>query len=258
VYVHRDSGLDHRLWCAAVALSLPPGAAIGGLSAAYLWGVDLLPRNARISVVVPRDRRVRPDKRIATHYTTLAHDDVTSLAGTAVTTPERTAFDLGRRGSRTAALIALDALLHRRLVKVDAVLAMAQERSRWPGVPTLREVLALAEPLAESPMESRLRLLLLDAGMPPAVAQHEVRDRGGRLVGRVDLAWPQLKLAVEYEGDHHRERGQFRRDIARLNALRAAGWMVVRLTADDVLRHPSRTVRTIAAAMRDLSGTRSQ
>jgi hypothetical protein len=173
-----------------------------------------------------------------------------SLAGITVTTPERTAFDLGRRASRTAALIALDAMLHRRVVKLDAVLAMAQERPRWPGVPSLRHVLTLAEPLAESPMETRLRLLLLDAGLPPAVPQHEVRDRTGRLLGRVDLAWPHLKLAVEYEGDHHRERGQFRRDIARLNALRA-GWTVLQLTADDVLRHPSRTARTIAAALRE-------
>jgi very-short-patch-repair endonuclease len=113
-------------------------------------------------------------------------------------------------------------------------------------------VLLLAEPLAESPMETRLRLLLVDAGAPPPTAQHTVRDREGRVVGRVDLAWPELRLAVEYEGDHHRERAQFQRDVARLNALRAAGWTVLRFTADDVLRHPHSTIAQVAAAMREL------
>jgi hypothetical protein len=250
VYVHRESELDRRAWCDAVALTLPPGAALGGLSAAFLWGVDLLARNAQVSVVVPRDRRLPRSARVGVHYTTLADHDVTWLGELPVTTPERTAFDLGRRSSRAGALVAIDALTHRRLVKLDALQALVAERAAWPGVPLLNEVLLLAEPLAESPMETRLRLLLFDACLPPSVAQHEVRDAGGRLVGRVDLAWPELRLAIEYEGDHHRERHQFRRDVARLNALRAAGWAVLRFTADDVLRHPHRLIREVEAAMR--------
>jgi hypothetical protein len=253
VYVHRGTEMDHRAWCAAVALALPVGAAVGGLSAAYLWGVDLVPADCPVSVVVPRTRRIRRDRRIAAHYTTLARDDVTVLGGVPITSPERTAFDVCRSGSRVTALIAMDAILRQGMVKAEAVEALAQERCRWPGVPLLTEILLLAEPLAESPMESRLRLLLLDAGLPPAVAQHEVRDARGHFIGRVDLAWPEFKLAVEYEGDHHRERGQFRRDIARLDAMRVAGWTVVRLTADDVLRRPGRTVRSIATAMRALA-----
>jgi Protein of unknown function (DUF559)/AbiEi antitoxin C-terminal domain len=256
VYVHRDTEMDHRAWCAAVALTLPAGAAIGGPSAAYLWGVDLLAADAPVSVVVPRARRMRADRRIALHYTTLTRDDVTVLAGVPLTSPERTAFDVGRHGSRATALIALDAILHQRIVKAEAVEAVAQERCRWPGVPLLNEILLLAEPLAESPMESRLRLLLLDAGLPPATAQYAVRDARGHFIGRVDLAWPELKLAVEYEGDHHRERGQFRRDIARLDALRAAGWTVLRFCADDVLRNPARTVRSVATALRSLATRR--
>lgn len=172
-----------------------------------------------------------------------------------MTTPERTAFDLGRHGSRADALVAVDALAHRRVVKLDAVRSLAAERRRWPGVRQLDEVLLLAEPLSESPMETRLRLLLIDAGAPPPVAQHNILDARGRFVGRVDLAWPQLRLAVEYEGDHHRERAHFRRDVARLNALRAAGWTVLRYTADDLLRHPRRTVAQVASAMRELRRT---
>ena len=100
-------------------------------------------------------------------------------------------------------------------------------------------------------METRLRLLLLDAGAPPLNAQHDIRDERGRLLGRADLAYPQWRIALEYEGDHHREREQFRRDVTRLNALRAAGWIVLRFTADDVLRHPGRVVEEVARAVRE-------
>ena len=249
VYLHRDVTPDHRVWCEAAALALPAGTAIGGLSAAYLWGADLLQRDAPVTVAAPRDRRLRADPRRVVRYTVLEAGDVTRFGGLPVTTPERTAFDLGRRGPRADALVAVDALLHRRVVTRDAVRTLAAGRYGWRGIALLDEVLSLAEPLAESPMETRLRLLLIDAGLPPPTVQHRVHDTRGRFVGRVDLAWPELRLAVEYEGDHHRERAHFRRDVARLNALRAAGWTVLRFTADDVLRRPRRTARQVATAM---------
>jgi very-short-patch-repair endonuclease len=100
-------------------------------------------------------------------------------------------------------------------------------------------------------METRLRLLLVDAGAPRPVAQYDVRDARGRFLARVDLAYPEQRIALEYEGDHHRERVHFRQDVSRLNALRAAGWIVLRFTADDVLRHPKRVVREVARVMRE-------
>ncbi|MEJ3743767.1 DUF559 domain-containing protein [Actinomycetes bacterium KLBMP 9797] len=75
----------------------------------------------------------------------------------------------------------------------------------------------------------------------------------------MDLAYPDLRIAIEYEGDHHRERVHFQQDVHRLNALRALGWLVLRFTADDVLRNPERTVRQVVAAIRErggFSGTR--
>jgi very-short-patch-repair endonuclease len=89
-------------------------------------------------------------------------------------------------------------------------------------------------------METRLRLLLVGAGLPDPAVQYEVVAGGQRY--RLDLAYPGLRLAIEYDGDHHRERETFRRDVARLNALRTAGWTVLRFTAADVLRHPERVV----------------
>ncbi|MEV4492213.1 DUF559 domain-containing protein [Micromonospora coxensis] len=253
VYVHRDGfrAADHRMWCDAVALLLPPGAAIAGASAAYLWGADLLGRDAPVSVLLPRTARMRVPPRVRITRSAVPAGDVTRFGGLPVTTGLRTAFDLGRQAPRTDAVVAVDALLHRRVVRLPHLRAYADEHHGWPGLPLLRQVLAVAEPLCESPMETRLRLLLLDAGLGPVTAQHDVLDARGRFVGRVDLAWPALRVAVEYDGDHHRERAHFRQDVARLNALRAAGWLVLRFTADDVLRHPARTVALVAGALRE-------
>jgi very-short-patch-repair endonuclease len=190
--------------------------------------------------------RAQPKVRVT--HGVLAGNDVVRFGGLPVTSPVRTAFDLGRRRSRVDALVALDALAHRRVAKLPAIAGYAAARPRWPGVSQLRGLLTLAESLAESPMETRLRLLLLDADLPRPTAQHEVRDRRGRLIGRVDLAYPELRVALEYEGDHHRERAHFQRDVGRLNGLRAAGWLVLRFTADDVLRHPARVVGEVQRA----------
>ncbi|TYB36379.1 DUF559 domain-containing protein [Micromonospora sp. AP08] len=253
VYVHRDGHRpdDHRMWCEAVALRLPPDAAIAGRSAAYLWGADLLARDAPVTVLMPRTVRIRPHPRVHQVRSVLPDTDRTRFAGLPVTTALRAAFDLGRQGPRVDALVAVEALLHRRVVKLPALRAYSAAHAGWPGSALLREVLTLAEPLSESPMETRLRLLLLDAGLGPLTAQHDVHDARGRFIARVDLAWPALRVAVEYDGDHHRERAHFRQDVARLNALRAVGWLVLRFTADDVLRHPHATVALVRQALRE-------
>ncbi|MFC6019627.1 DUF559 domain-containing protein [Plantactinospora solaniradicis] len=260
VYVHVDGYRenDHRMWCDAAALVLPPGAAIGGLSAAYLWGVDLLPRTGPVSVVLPEAVRLRPRPQLTVTRSTLSAQDVTTFAGLPVTTPVRTAFDLGRRPPRTSAVVAIDALFNRRLVKPAALSGYFVDRAGWPGVALLREVLSLAEPESESPMETRLRLVLVDADLPAPTPQYDVYDAQGRFLGRVDLAYPRWRIALEYEGDHHRDRQHFRRDVARLNALRAAGWIVLRFTADDVLRNPTQITRLASQAIRErtLTGTR--
>ncbi|SDT70792.1 Protein of unknown function [Actinoplanes derwentensis] len=253
VYTHQHTELDHPAWCAAAMLALPDDTAIGGPSAAVLWGVTTLPPRTPVTVVSPRTSRLRPEPLLLTHYTTLAATDVTVRDGLRVTTPERTVFDLGRRHSHDETLAALDAMLHHGLLQEPALQRMLADRRKWPGAARLAELVKIADPLAESPMESRLRLVIIDSGLPPAVSQHPVRDVAGRFIGRVDFAWPEIRLAVEYEGDHHRDREQFRSDVGRFNALRMAGWTVLRFTADDVIRRPDETARTIGAALAETS-----
>ncbi|WP_326551464.1 endonuclease domain-containing protein [Micromonospora sp. NBC_01813] len=276
VYVHLSSFHpdDHRMWCEAAALKLPRGGAISGLSAAYLWGVDLLPLGARpVQVTLAHPARLGPHPRLTIARRALLPTDVMMLFGELpVTTELRTAFDLGRLLPRADALAALDALLHRRLFRREALASYVDANAGRRGCAQLREFLPLAEPLAESPMESRLRLLLHDAGLPRPAAQYEVRARPaatsqvttpqlgaggasrGRFIARVDLAYPQWRIAIEYEGDHHRERVTFRRDISRYNALRAAGWLVLRFTANDVLRQSGQLVATVREAIAERDG----
>ncbi|WBB96237.1 DUF559 domain-containing protein [Solwaraspora sp. WMMA2059] len=258
---------DHRMWCEAVAVKLPVGGAICGLSAAYLWGVDLLPRRSPVHVTLPRSVRLGAHPRLAVSRRALDPTDITvSFGGIALTTEVRTAFDLGRLLPRADALAALDAMLHRRLLHADALTGYLDTNTGGRGIAQLRELVTLAEPLAESPMESRLRLLLHDAGLPRPTVQYEVRRPAqqatsrrqaqaadgagrGRFIARVDLAYPQWRIAIEYEGDHHRERATFRRDVGRYNALRAAGWLVLRFTADDVLRQSGQLARMVRQAI---------
>ncbi|WP_285682194.1 DUF559 domain-containing protein [Actinoplanes sp. NBRC 103695] len=249
VYVDAGATLDHRLWCAAVALTLRGDSAIDRYSAAHLHGVELLPPDAPVTVTVPKPAHPWRHPRVRTFRTMLEPGDRIVLDGIPVTTGLRTAFDLGRQPDPAAAVAALDALCRSRLATVAEVARYAGDRRHLQGARLLLRRLPLVDPRAESPMESRLRVLIAMTGLPAPVPQYEVWDRRDRLAGRVDLGWPHWRVAAEYDGDQHREQATFRRDVARLNALHEAGWAVLRFTAPDLLDHPAETVRRIAAAL---------
>jgi hypothetical protein len=217
-----------------------PGRSVGGTASP----------DAPVTVTVPTRTHLWAHPRVRTFRTTLEPEDVIQLGGIPVTTALRTAFDLGRQRRFEHAVVALDALCHRHLATIADLADYALPRRQLRGARSLIARLKAVEPLSESVMESRLRLLFVMAGLPTPVAQYEVRDDHGRFIARLDLAWPELKTAAEYDGDHHREQGQFRRDVARLNALREAGWVVPRFTAPDVLDHPDRTVRQMRDALK--------
>jgi very-short-patch-repair endonuclease len=98
-------------------------------------------------------------------------------------------------------------------------------------------------------MESVLRWLIHEAGLPLPALQHVVRH-GGVFLGRADLAWPERKVLVEFDGDVHRDRKVFVNDLRRQNAIIAAGWTVLRFTSADVLGRPGEVVAAIRAALR--------
>jgi hypothetical protein len=123
------------------------------------------------------------------------------------------------------------------------------------GVRRLRDALALVRAGTDSPMETRLRVLLVLAGLPCPEVNVLIRDDRGEVVAMPDLSYPGLRVAIEYDGDVHRvDRGVWRRDIARRQAMEALGWRVITCTSDDVHRTPARTVAWVRAALARSSG----
>ncbi|MFD5215412.1 endonuclease domain-containing protein [Microbacterium sp. NPDC058345] len=171
---------------------------------------------------------------------------------------------------------ALDVTIEEAVVMIDALLTSADDYpglipgrpvytiedieaklGHWrtfPGHRTIRAALPLAREGVESPKETETRRLIVRAGLPEPVVQHEVCD-GARLVARADLAYPELKIAIEYEGDGHRtDKAQWRRDIRRQRDLEDRGWIVIRLTQHDLEEGAeallSRIRRAIASRIR--------
>ncbi|NUT08483.1 MAG: DUF559 domain-containing protein, partial [Hamadaea sp.] len=254
VYVDADIPVDHRLRCSAAALLLPPGGAIALLSAAVLWDVPLLRSSEDpVTVVVPLSAKLRTQDHLIVHRMVLGPGDIGSRFGVPVTSALRTAFDLARLLPRIDAVVALDAFFQRRCVSPEKVLAYVDAHSGWPSVRSARVSLSLSDGRAESVMETRLRLLLVDGGLPgPALQVRITRilpDGRVRVLARVDLAYEDWKLAIEYDGDHHRERATHRKDMARQNEIYVEGWTVLRFNASDVLRFPDRTVATVRAML---------
>jgi hypothetical protein len=165
-----------------------------------------------------------------------------------VTTPERTWRDLAMVLAPAALLAVTDQVLGMGCTIVDLQTQLAR-RPSGRGSARARTVLPVADPRAESPMESVLRWLLIAAGLPRPVLQHDVHDADGRFIGRADIAWPDRKVLVEFDGDIHRERDVFVNDLRRQNQLVAAGWVVLRFTSADVLGRPEEVIAQIRRAI---------
>jgi hypothetical protein len=126
--------------------------------------------------------------------------------------------------------------------------AVVAAQSRRRNVTKLREALELVRPLTGSPKETELRLLILAAGLPEPIVGYEVHD-DGYWVGTPDLAYPDERIAIEYEGDVHRvDLRTFRDDIDRRERFEDAGWRIIRVTADQLLR-PAALVERIRYAL---------
>ena len=169
------------------------------------------------------------------------------MGGYAVSTPERTAFDIGRRGAVRSAVVRLDALARATGFKADDVLRVARCHPRAPGLRRLETALPLVDAGAQSPRESYLRMLLIDAGLPRPRTQIPVLGDDGVPVAFLDLGWEESMVAVEYDGDQHRtDRRQYVKDIRRIEMLERMGWIVVRVVAED---RPAAIVRRVRAAL---------
>jgi G:T-mismatch repair DNA endonuclease (very short patch repair protein) len=245
VYVHADVPVTHELRAEAACLLLP-AAIVTGCSAAVLWGVDLAGPLDDVEVTLPPGSGVRRLPGLRVRRASIPRDHRWRRADIPVTTAAATTLRLAACLPGDDAIVAVDRVVAAGVVDLAPVRTLAAS-GRGAGSARARAVCALADGLAGSPQETRLRLLMQRGGLPDPVAQFRVIDRDG-FVARVDFAWPDRKVAVEYDGLWHAESGQFARDRRRLNRLRAAGWRVVFVTAAD-LRDPARLIALIAAAL---------
>lgn len=260
IYVPANVTMDHRLWCVAATLYARGRGGVSGAGALRLLGLRTLERSPLglpIEVTVPSGVRLRSLPQVVARQSILGPDDLTWLHETRCTSALRTAFDLGRGLPFMDAVIAVDAMAAARLIKIEELAVYATNRPGWRGLKQLWQVLAIAEPRTESPMETRTRIVLVNGGLPRPVAQFEVRDDQGRFVARLDLAYPQWKIGIEYDGDQHRDAMTFRADVARLNRLRLAGWTILRFTATDVFRKPEQMVAQVRAIIAEATRCRS-
>ena len=240
VYVRSGDPVDLALLSLAASVLVPDGV-LGGWSAAELLGACCASPDAPAEVIVAGHRKGPPG--LVVRSDVLAADEVCRVGGIRLTTGTRTAYDLARRPPRVLAVVAVDALSRECGFAPGELTAIGRRHLGARGSRQLAEVVTLADPLAGSPMETRIRLALHDGGLPPPVLQHPVGPY------RLDLAYPGALLGIEYDGRDHLTPERTRRDLHRQAELTAAGWQVLRFPARDVLGHPWRIARSVRFAL---------
>jgi very-short-patch-repair endonuclease len=223
-------------------------ATVVSVSAAAMHGAKWIDSRLPAELNQPSQHKT---KGIVLHNDRLSPDEIAVVRGIDVTTPARTAFDLGRRYGRTLAVIRVDALLQATTLELADIDTLIDRHRGTRGIVQLREVVRLADSGAESPQETRTRLLLTDAGLRPQQTQIDVFNRFGDHVHRIDMGWPKWKVGVEYDGEQHWSNPAIRaKDIDQQAELEALGWRIVRVSSEILRYRPYSVVKRTRAALR--------
>jgi very-short-patch-repair endonuclease len=247
-YVRQQPHVGFALRSQAAFRYVEGRGALCGHSAAELLGASCGHPEAPAEVVVwGGGQRTHP--RLCVSHRSVEPDDLILLDGIRVTSPLRTAFDLACRGSLVERVVAVDALANVQGFAPDNLLTFCAQNPGARGSIDLAEVLALADRRAASPMETRLRLLLVLGGLPRPQVQWPVQDPRARSVAWLDLAYPEALVGVEYDGAVHTHPDAVLRDIGRHTALLDQGWQVFRYTKHDVRDRPELIVAQVGRAL---------
>jgi very-short-patch-repair endonuclease len=230
-------------------------------SAALLWN---LPggSEAFVEITCDRWRRSRRPNLIVHETLSLRTDDVATIDCIPVTTVEQTLLGLAAVAGSSIAEMALDRALHQKLTtrkRLDAFVCEKGARGR-NGVGVLRALLEAHDPLAavpESVMETRMKQLLRRHGLPTPVFQYVIRHQG-EFVARVDAAYPELRIAIEYDSyEHHTGRDAIVRDNDRRNVLRRIEWALITFTAADIANDGGQAIKALQTARSQAFGVTS-
>lgn len=246
IYVPASVRVTHELRSRAASLALPDGAVVTGRSAATVRGVRIAWPEDPVQVLAPPEMRLGHRSGLDVRRTPIEPGDAEPWAYGSLATPMRLTMDLLIGRPLPDAVAGLDAVLRAGLVDRGALAATVAGRSD-NGIVLARRAVELADPRAEALPESAMRVHLVLDGLDP-VPQYVLEIGYGRTV-RFDLAFPDRKVAVEYDGDwRDGELWALNRDRDRLNRVHALGWDVVFVTAP-LLRNPRRMVRTVRQAL---------
>jgi hypothetical protein len=241
VYIASDVPDSRDVRIRALHLVMPPYAVLFGSTAAWALGIDTFAPADRFlfkpACVVPHgSTRCRTDGvRCVEGY--IPDADTMRLGSLRLTIPVRTASDLLRTLRRPYALSAADGMAHAGLVTAEEVRRYLKRLKGYPGIVQARELAVLIEPRHESSGETWQNLRLRDAGYPPPEPQYRVYDHKGRLIARLDHAYPLHRVGLEYDGaefhDHDEDKGDDARQRAYLRD--TLGWRLIVNRKDDVL-----------------------
>lgn len=228
VYVAKDRPPTLRQFIVGAWLWSGREGVITGRAAAALHGAKYVDDATPIELIW---KAGRPPPRIIVRNERLDAADVTTVDDMLVTTPARTAFDLARHLPRDAAVRHLDALAGATGVCAADVLPLADRYRRARGLPRARVALDLMDRGAQSPRETRLRLILVDDGLPRPRTQIRVSD--GVNEAFIDMGWDEPMVGLDYEGAHHSaDRRQYVHDIGRAELIVGQGWLDIRVVAE--------------------------
>jgi Protein of unknown function (DUF559) len=222
-------------------------AILVGCSAAAVLGTRWLPSDEPAELGRLRQQSTTG---IVIRADSIADDEQQVSRGMTCTTPARTAYDLGRRLIGETAIIRVDALMNATNLSVPQVRSIAQRYPGARGVRQLRTTLDWADGGAESPQETRLRLLLVESGLPRPVTQIPVKNDYGKVVRRIDMGYPLWKVGVEYDGEQHfTNPDDYANDIERLEFLASKGWNIVRVSARQLRYERQQIVDRVRSAL---------
>lgn len=235
--VLRLRGLDLRA-------GAPVAICLGTAAAAHGFDVQ---DTGDLHVLTPPGHQLRNSDGLIVHRRDGA--PLTIVDGRPATMPAWTAVEVARSLPRSRALATLDAALRTGTCDQRQLVTAAARQAGRRGIVAVRELIPMADPRAESPMESEVRLVMRGSGLPIPELQYEIVDLNNR-TWRLDFAWPDYRVAVEYDGfDWHSDREHFQRDRQKRAALNEMGWSLISVVFDDVRVHPAEMLRRIVTAL---------
>lgn len=244
VYVPRDVDVTAELRAKAGWLWSGRRGVVAGFAAAALHGSKWVD-DAQVLDLVHDNRRGPPG--ITLHADRIEGDEIQLVAGMRVTSPVRTALDFGCWYPTMTAVAGIDALARATEIKAADIELLARRYAGRRGIARARQAADFFDPGAQSPKESWLRVVLVQAGLPRPQTQIPVSDEFGNVFAYLDMGWEDVKVAVEYDGDQHRsDRQQYTWDVRRLERLQRCGWFVVRVVSGD---RPAEVVGRVRSAL---------